>query len=115
MTYYLIKVADWLWTMKTWIVSIFGFLLWFSGLVSFLVVEGFKSILFSIGEFVQYTTDPNSMIQLQAQTSILEAVGVGNAILPLNEMLALYAVYVGMWVALISLRWIKSFIPTLAN
>ncbi len=42
-------------------------------------------------------------------------IGVINAIFPLTESLALLGAYFTVWIAVIVVRWVKSFIPTLAN
>lgn len=45
----------------------------------------------------------------------LEYIGYANAILPVSEFVVLLSLYVTAWLTIIIIRWVKSFIPTVAN
>lgn len=45
----------------------------------------------------------------------LEWIGYANAILPVSEFVILLGLYVTAWLTVILIRWIKSFVPTIAN
>lgn len=46
---------------------------------------------------------------------ISEYVGLVNHLFPLSEAVAMLTTYFSLYVLLLTVRWIKSFIPTLAN
>ena len=50
-----------------------------------------------------------------ADFSQWQYIGIVNAIFPLTESLALLSFYYTLWGLVIAIRWIKSFIPTVAN
>ena len=50
-----------------------------------------------------------------AQFAIIQGIGYVNAIFPLAEILIVLAAYYTAWISVISIRWVKSFIPTIAN
>lgn len=50
-----------------------------------------------------------------AQFSIITGIGYINAIFPLGEILIVLTAYYTAWITVISVRWIKSFVPTIAN
>jgi hypothetical protein len=47
--------------------------------------------------------------------SALEYIAYVNALIPLTEFVYLVGIYVTAWVTVISIRWVKSFVPTIAN
>lgn len=108
MTYFLIKVAQWLWDQKTMVLAVFAFFLWVTDIAQKVVIAGFYKIFELISNI--------DLSQLQeADFATLEYIGVGNALLPLSEMAALSVIYYTLWTSLIALRWMKSFLPTIAN
>jgi hypothetical protein len=46
---------------------------------------------------------------------IIEGIAYVNAIFPVSEFVILYVSYVSGWVVICLIRWVKSFIPTIAN
>jgi hypothetical protein len=50
-----------------------------------------------------------------ASFTIITGIGYVNAIFPLSEILIVLSAYYTAWIIVISVRWIKSFIPTVAN
>lgn len=108
MSYLWIKVAGWLWSQRAAILAMLALLMWVTDMAKILVIAGFYSI------FEMLSTIELDNLQ-EADLSTLEFIGVGNAIFPFAEMLALLVVYYTLWLNLIVFRWIKSFIPTLTN
>ena len=49
-----------------------------------------------------------------AQFTIIQGIGFVNAIFPLGEILIVMTAYYTAWITVISVRWIKSFVPTIA-
>lgn len=45
----------------------------------------------------------------------IEYIGYVNAFIPITEFIGLMSIYLTIWGTVILLRWVKSFIPTLAN
>lgn len=45
----------------------------------------------------------------------LEYIGHVNAIIPLDHFAVILGIYVTAWITVIIIRWIKSFVPTIAN
>ena len=110
-TYAAIKVFEWVWKMRTTIVVAMGFLLWITKIIQTLIVAGFRSIFEMINGI-----DFNAVQQLEPpQVASLELIGFVNALFPLAECMALLSIYYTLWIAIITLRWVKSFIPTIAN
>jgi hypothetical protein len=50
-----------------------------------------------------------------ASFAIIQGIGYINAIFPLGEVLIVLTAYYTAWGTVISVRWIKSFVPTIAN
>jgi hypothetical protein len=50
-----------------------------------------------------------------ASFAIIQGIGYVNAIFPLAEILIILTAYYTAWISVISIRWVKSFIPTVAN
>lgn len=50
-----------------------------------------------------------------ANFGLLEGIGYVNAVFPVTEVVGLYTLYFTAWLCLILIRWVKSFIPTVAN
>lgn len=85
-----------------------GLIFWFYDVLEIAVEAGLTYILSKISDL--------ELQQLQGVTfATLEWVGYANGILPLSEMLVLCGVYLTAWGTLLGIRWIKSFIPTIAN
>lgn len=110
-TYALIKVFEWVWKMRTTLIVMMGFLLWVTKIIQTLVVAGFHSIFQMINDI-----DFNTIEQLEPpEVANLELIGFVNALFPLAECMALLSIYYTLWLSIITLRWVKSFIPTIAN
>lgn len=50
-----------------------------------------------------------------AQFAVIQGIGYVNAIFPLGEILIILTAYYTAWISVISIRWVKSFVPTIAN
>ena len=79
---------------------------WFFGLVK----KGFDFIKQSISESA-------AIISTFGNVSLSSIPGIGyvNAVIPLSEMVALLVTFYSLWLLIILIRWVKSFIPTIAN
>lgn len=50
-----------------------------------------------------------------ASFAVITGIGYVNAIFPLAEILIVLTAYYTAWGIIISVRWVKSFVPTIAN
>ena len=50
-----------------------------------------------------------------ASFAIIQGIGYINAIFPLGEVLIVMTAYYTAWLTVITVRWVKSFVPTIAN
>lgn len=91
-----------------WVASAFAFCLWVKGLID-------QAVLVVISQITQAINS----LDLGAFTNVnlagVSMIGVANAILPISEFVTLLAVYLTIWSTVIIIRWIKSFVPTVAN
>ncbi len=92
---------------KGWAI-VTAFVAWITGIIPVLVTTVMNQIqqLFATLTFSQFQN-----IDFSAMASI----GLINAVLPLSEMLTVITIYTTMWITVIVIRWIKSFVPTIAN
>jgi hypothetical protein len=84
------------------------FIAWITGGIPALVT----SVMQRIGEAIAAVTF-NELGSVDF--SALEYIGYVNALIPLTEFIYLCGIYVTAWVSIISIRWVKSFVPTIAN
>lgn len=91
---------------------------WLSGLIMSVIAGMIDDLLARITEFDASTLEAKGVdLESFANAAIASVhwIGYVNAIIPLTEMILLTGAYFTGWTALIALRWIKSFIPTIAN
>ncbi len=50
-----------------------------------------------------------------ANFATLDYISYVNGVLPLAELVGLFTTYTALWLLIITIRWIKSFIPTMSN
>ncbi|MEO5713928.1 MAG: hypothetical protein ABIT37_10620 [Luteolibacter sp.] len=83
-------------------------ILWAAGVIQHCisdVVSSFAGMIASI----------NTTAFRNVSFSSVEYVGYVNAFIPVSEFIGLFTIYLTIWGTVILLRWIKSFVPTLAN
>ena len=74
--------------------------------VTDMIVDLTASIAAAVVDFLGYTTDMSSLgIDLN----------VINAVIPLKEGWAMLVAMLALWAIILAVRWIKSFIPTMAG
>jgi hypothetical protein len=102
------RITDWLARTERFFSVVLATVIW--GVNAYLGVfrDAWAMIQSKIGE-----ADPSAIGT--ANFSILEGVGYVNAVFPLDEVIGLYSIYFTAWLCLITIRWVKSFIPTVAN
>lgn len=105
------------WSFLDGLSRLFGgyLLLWFKVMGAVVVLfEGIRWSIYTVGEAIANIgialpsmVGPNSTL-LHYGTFI-------NRFLPLTESFALFVLLAGLWVSVIIVRWVKSFIPTISN
>jgi len=88
--------------------AVFAFLLWAVGFIDMFIRATIQQI---VDAFLSIDTEAFSNVSL----SLIEWIGYANAILPLSEFVVLMVAYSTAWLTVIIVRWIKSFVPTIAN
>lgn len=84
------------------------FLLWFFGVIEKCV----KTVIEQIGVLIESL----SFDQMgNADFTIIDGIGYVNAVFPLTEFIGYVTIYATAWLIVIIVRWIKSFVPTVAN
>ncbi|MCW1921500.1 hypothetical protein OKA05_02980 [Luteolibacter arcticus] len=101
------KVKDYAAKLLPLAATVIAFFAWFFNIVALVFVAG-----------VDWITSTLNTIQLAgggAEFSVWPMIGLLNAIFPLAETLGILSAYFTFWAVIISVRWVKSFIPTLSN
>lgn len=102
------KAAQVLKNVSPVMLSILGIIAWWLNLVEIVVVGGIYTIAGVIdGLDVSAFKD--------ASFAAFDYLGYANAVFPLSESFAALSAYAVAWGGVIMVRWIKSFIPTMAN
>lgn len=103
------------WTVNSskFIAPIFAFILWIVGLFESLVSSVMDSCALLIDE-ITGAMDSFGGADLSASNG-MQVMSLVNTLFPLTEVLVLLGIYYSTWGLIIIIRWVKSFIPTLAN
>lgn len=75
----------------------------------------FTNALRGIAQLVLRYQNLNVQNIESANFNSIEMISYVNGVFPLSEFIAMLTVYSTAWVLIIAIRWIKSFIPTIAN
>lgn len=85
-----------------------GFVAWITGFIDGLITATIEQLYHF---FQNIITDQFTDITL----TTIDYIAYANAVLPLSEFVVLMGIYVTAWVTVICIRWVKSFVPTVAN
>ncbi len=83
-------------------------ILWLCGTIQYCISEVLSS-------FAGMLTSIDTQAFRNVSFGSIEYVGYVNAFIPVSEFIGLMSIYLTIWATVILLRWIKSFIPTMAN
>jgi hypothetical protein len=90
------------------IASAFAFCLWVKGLID-------QAVIIVISQIKQAIDTLDLAVFSNVNLGGVSMIGVANAILPISEFVTVLGVYLTIWSTVIIIRWIKSFVPTVAN
>ena len=85
-----------------------GFLAWILGVIDALVTVVMDQLT---ALFNSFSTSGLGNVNF----ATVENIGLVNALFPLSEFITMCGIYVTAWVTVIIIRWVKSFVPTMAN
>jgi hypothetical protein len=103
-----VDLASWAGKYLKLILMIFTFILWITNLVDLAITAVFSQI-------INYISSLDVSAFTNVSLSSIEFVGYVNAIIPVSEFVVLMGLYFSAWLLVILIRWIKSFVPTIAN
>lgn len=106
--YWLQKAAEILGKIAPIAGTILGFIAWLYNLIEVVIIG---TIDFITAKLAEIDTSAFS----NANFASLQWIGYLNAVFPLSEYLAILSAYYIAWGVVVLIRWIKSFVPTVAN
>jgi hypothetical protein len=106
--YWYSKLAEYAAKIIPFVASALAFWAWFYNIVAVLIVG-------SLNKIFNYLAAIDLSNYGNVDFSTWYYIGILNAVFPLTETFAMLSGYFVFWGALITLRWVKSFIPTIAN
>ena len=90
------------------VAAIAAFVFWIIGFIEVAIVGVVKAIVLLI-----QSIDTTGLGNVDLSTA--EWIGYFNSVLPLTEMIGLLILYFSLLTTIYTIRWIKSFVPTIAN
>lgn len=108
LVYWLLKASEILGKHAKFVATLVAFVAWVYDLIDRLIGAALSGILDLL-----HGVDLSSF-QKAAFTTV-ENIGLVNGIIPLSETLTVFQAYFTAWGVVVLIRWIKSFIPTVAN
>lgn len=108
LVYWLSRMMDALVSVSKALGVLVAFLLWVGLILEKVVAAGLQQIIGRLNS-VQLSEVRNVTL------ASMEWIGYVNAIIPLSEMIALLIAFFTACLTVVTIRWIKSFIPTVAN
>jgi hypothetical protein len=105
---FLANVAKYLAKSGKFVAIALAFILW---LVDFIEVVITATIQQVVAAFQSLDLSTFSNVSLVA----IDYIAYANAVLPISEFVVLFVAYMTAWLTVVIIRWIKSFVPTLAN
>lgn len=102
------KIVNALAKNSKWVALITAFLIWVNDLID-------KTVTFVMSQLLDLIASIDVSSLQNVSLSGLEYIGYANAIFPISEAVTLSTTYVTAWLIVIIIRWVKSFVPTLAN
>lgn len=85
--------------------AVVGFITW----ITDLVIGAIDQVTLWIDQFVAANWPSLDM------GAFSETASVANVIFPLSEMISIYSSLYLLWAIVLLIRWVKSFVPTMAN
>jgi hypothetical protein len=102
------KIGEYSARIIPFVATFLGFMAWCYNIVEILIVGSLNAIYNAIASL-----DISALGG--ADFAAWTYIGFVNAIFPLSEALAMLGAFYIAWISIIVLRWVKSFIPTMAN
>jgi hypothetical protein len=102
------KLLDYCAKHVRWIGLAMAFLAWVTGFIKACITD-------TLTRLSGYLDAINLDNFQNVSFATLELVGYANAIVPISEFITLMTAYLVAWLTVITVRWIKSFVPTVAN
>lgn len=109
---FFVKVAQALANNSKYVAIAIAFLLWITNVIDVLITT---SIAQTVNAFANLNSQTFGTTGGTTDLNSIEYIGYANSALPIAEFLVLSTLFVTAWVTVISIRWLKSFIPTVAN
>lgn len=106
--YWFTKIGDYVARVVPFVASVLAFFAWAYNIVAVLIVAGINAIYEGVMSL-------DTSFASGASFGGLEWIGYVNAVIPLDAWLALLSALMVFKIAVVGLRWVKSFIPTMAN
>jgi hypothetical protein len=106
--FYFTKLASGASKHSTLIAALVAFFLWITDVITNTIVAVLEQIAALI-----ISLDVSSFQDVSLAS--IEYIGYINAFFPVSEFVVLVTLYTVAWVTVILIRWIKSFVPTVAN
>jgi hypothetical protein len=102
------EVRDFVAKIVPFVASALAFIAWAYNIVAVMIVAAINAIYDGIASL-------DTSFVSGGNFGGLEWIGYVNAVIPLDAWLALMSALMVFKIAIVTLRWIKSFIPTMAN